>query len=261
MYAIHTLILKDESLNPQQFSQFDAVVLEAYHPQEWWDKFRESFLYQTHQPLLSLLQQTQKPTYIVDVLTNEQADGIELLAGGGIDLIGAGVALSGIIKCKQSVQARGYVTRREFLTSLTPQALKIVAGGYLASHFLSEEYSEITNRSPRWLARMQSWRTHILPTPRFGFRDAISARKIEEFVVPEVTRAVGREPRILIVAGAGHSGLEDDLQHKYLRDNYIELYSSLGYLGINTEHLNTITNLTVTKDSKLCVTSRSAGLF
>jgi len=52
-----------------------------------------------------------------------------------------------------------------------------------------------------------------------AFRSAIAAKKIEEFIVPELReRYKVEKPRIFIDYGAGHSDLEEYLKHKRLRD-------------------------------------------
>lgn len=102
---------------------------------------------------------------------------------------------------------------------------------------------------------------HLVPTPQMELRNAISARKIEEYVVPELQQQLGRNPKILLIYGAGHSGLKEDLQHKKLRDFYISLYSALGFLGIDITDLNVVTNLSIDENGKYLLKHRNANLF
>jgi hypothetical protein len=261
IYAIHTLPIRDDIFTIDKFSQLDAIVLEAYHPPQWWDKFRESPLYETHKPLLSLVKETRKPMYAVDVLTTPLANGIELLAGPLVDITGAFLAYSGISNTKPLMDPQQALTRGQFFRLMSIEGLKTVGGAFLASHYLHETYSSNTGESPEFMARLQSLRTHLIPTPRFGFRDAINARKIEEGIVPELSHTLKKKPYILVVAGAGHSGLKEDLQYKNLRDAYIGLHSAFGYLGLDTEHLNTISKVTITENDKFKVSSKRVKLF
>ena len=49
-------------------------------------------------------------------------------------------------------------------------------------------------------------------------RNAVFARKIEEYLAPELQQQLGRKPKIGMVFGAGHVGLEYDLKSKRRRD-------------------------------------------
>lgn len=51
-----------------------------------------------------------------------------------------------------------------------------------------------------------------------GLRSASAARKIEEFVAPEVRKRIGFKPKIFIDYGAGHGDIEHYLKSKKLRN-------------------------------------------
>ncbi|MCK5234358.1 MAG: hypothetical protein KAJ88_00810 [Candidatus Aenigmarchaeota archaeon] len=55
-------------------------------------------------------------------------------------------------------------------------------------------------------------------TPLGGFRSSASAHKIEEFIVPELTKRNGRKPNIFIDFGSSHCDMKQYLQHKRIRN-------------------------------------------
>ncbi len=75
-------------------------------------------------------------------------------------------------------------------------------------------------------------------------RNAINARKIEEFVVPMLVKVLNKErPKIGMVFGAGHTGLEYDLKSKKRRDFTIWNYRNFNfgkYAGFYKEKLNIV---------------------
>jgi hypothetical protein len=80
-------------------------------------------------------------------------------------------------------------------------------------------------------------------SPLTALRDAITAKKLEEFVVPEMAKRLGRKPNIGIVFGADHTGMELSIKHKKLRESIIKFHSMLNYPGIDTDYLNKIYEL------------------
>ena len=64
-------------------------------------------------------------------------------------------------------------------------------------------------------------------TPLRGFRSSASARKIEEFVAPEISERIRRKPNIFISFGKGHCEIEQYLTHKELRDFVTKFHEKL----------------------------------
>jgi len=85
---------------------------------------------------------------------------------------------------------------------------------------------------------------YLLQGPYGEGRNAINARKIEEFVVPRVKEISNKEkPTIGAIFGAAHMGLEYDLKSKLRRDITIWNWKNLNfkkYAGLETKDLNTI---------------------
>jgi hypothetical protein len=153
------------------------------------------------------------------------------------------------------------MTRRQFLRFWGAQTAKIVGGAYLGSDLVCRNYVMQTGENPETLARLNSSRMHLIPTPQFELRNAISARKIEEYIVPELQKQLGRNPRVVLVYGAGHSGLKEDLQHPNLRNFYLRIYSALGFPGIDTTYLDTVTDLSIDQKGQYALNHRKANLF
>ncbi len=260
LYTVHTMPVRDPLFNDKKLESVDAIVLEAYHSEEWFDKLWKSDYMKHYDEIFNAVQRTNKPVYIVDVLTTAGGRGFETLGGIGLDVLGLVVAYDGIRKTTKKMKSKE-MSRREFLKFHGLQFAKVLAGSYLGFHLIHGNYTTLTGNNPELLARLNSSRTHLIPTPQFELRNAISARKIEECVASELQKQTGRNPNIVLVYGAGHSGLKEDLQHPKLRNFYIELYEALGFPGIDTTYLDTITNLSIDSEGNYMLKHRQANLF
>jgi|GEM_PF-4779569 len=261
IYAVHTMPIKDPVFEGSNFDSVDAVVLEAYHSEEWFEKLWKSEFKKTHEAVFQSAQRTGKPVYVVDVLTTAGARKFEDVATLPLDILGFFGVYDGISKSKKQIDEKKKMNRREFLRFWGAQSAKTIGGAYLGSHFLHEHYTMQTGDNPELLARLNSLRMHLIPTPQFELRNAISARKIEQYVVPELQHQLGREPKIVLVYGAGHSGLKEDLQHPRLRDFYLALYSAMGFPGIDKTYLDTVTNLSIGQDGQYSLQHKISNLF
>lgn len=83
----------------------------------------------------------------------------------------------------------------------------------------------------------------VVQTPIGEGRNAINARKIEEYVAPLVTERLGRKPYLGLIFGAGHMGLKPDLQSKRRRDFTLWNWKNFNFSkwsGFVQEHLNLV---------------------
>lgn len=80
----------------------------------------------------------------------------------------------------------------------------------------------------------------VLPSPLTEARNAVAARKIEEFVVPHTQLRLNKRPRIAIIFGARHAGMESCLQCCWWRDKVIGFYEGIGYSGLEKGQLNRV---------------------
>ncbi len=71
-------------------------------------------------------------------------------------------------------------------------------------------------------------------------RDAVTARKAEEFVAPEMAERLGRKPNIALFFGSNHHGIRISLKHKKVRDAIIALHAKSGYVGVDRDYLDPV---------------------
>ena len=94
------------------------------------------------------------------------------------------------------------------------------------------------------LSKVYSDYLFVLQEPVVEGRNAINARKIEEFIAPMVAEASGKKkPKIGLVYGAGHLGLRYDIQSKRRRDFTIWNWRNLNikkYAGFGREELGKV---------------------
>lgn len=261
VYAVHTMPVRDSVFDDKNFDSVDAVVLEAYHSEEWFEKLWKSGYKKHHDAVFQNAQRTNKPVYVTDVLTTSGGMGFENVASLLPDFIGLIGVYDGVCKVKKQIKEKKEMTRRQFLKFWGAQTTKIVSGAYLVSDLVCRNYVIQTGENPEFLARLNSSRMHLIPTPQFELRNSVSARKIEEYIVPELQQQLGRNPRVVLVYGAGHSGLKEDLQHQRLRNFYIGLYSAMGFPGIDITYLDTVTNLSIDQNGQYSLKHRKANLF
>jgi len=175
--------------------------------------------------LLKKIEYSEKdlPFYFVDV---------DLNLGGYLISIGA-IGIQAGIAYKLCKSSEKNYKRREFLK----QGLKIFGAGLIFGGYLEKVLNQFTEIPV--LEECEMVLDRLPPTPLFELRNAIAARKIEEFIAPKLKKDISK-PEIAIIYGAGHSGIELNLKNKFLRDKVIESYRLINYLGLKKEKLNLI---------------------
>lgn len=78
------------------------------------------------------------------------------------------------------------------------------------------------------------------PMPVVEMRNAITAKKLEDYLVPELSNILGKKPNLAVVYGAAHTGIEGCLKSKLYRDILLKAYSLTGYAGLCTDTFNDI---------------------
>lgn len=76
----------------------------------------------------------------------------------------------------------------------------------------------------KMLSKLVSDLTYFYKTIGNEGRNAVCARKIEEYLVPMIAKNKRKRPRIGIHVGAGHAGLEYDLGSKGRRDSTLDKF-------------------------------------
>lgn len=98
------------------------------------------------------------------------------------------------------------------------------------------------------LPNISAFLDYFPPEPMTEARNAITARKTEEFIVPMLQKRLGKKPTICIKYGAGHAGIKFDLKHKWLRNTVLNLYSKFNYPMIEKKNLEKIWEINFDKD-------------
>jgi len=91
-----------------------------------------------------------------------------------------------------------------------------------------------------FLAKLHSNYLYFMQFPRLEGRNAINAKKIEEFVVDRVNERLAYKPTIGLVYGANHIGLKYDLLCKERRDKTIETQRKKEFRGLDQTELNKV---------------------
>ncbi|MBI4147446.1 hypothetical protein HY494_02225 [Candidatus Woesearchaeota archaeon] len=107
-----------------------------------------------------------------------------------------------------------------------------------ALHYSIAE-KEVSNNFLKRYAMME----FLYQSPLIEGRNAINARKIEEFVAPLMAERLERKPSLGLIFGAAHMGLKPDLQSKLRRDFTIWNWRNLNFgkwAGFEEEDLNLI---------------------
>jgi len=105
-------------------------------------------------------------------------------------------------------------------------------------------YAFSENRTGSFVENLYANYMFLLQTSMVEGRNAINARKIEEYVVPKVADMSGKQkPRIGLAFGAGHVGLKHDLISKQRRNFTLWNFRNLNfgrYSGFNSEELEKV---------------------
>jgi hypothetical protein len=105
---------------------------------------------------------------------------------------------------------------------------------------LISELFHLINLKSKNFAKINSYLSLSLFYSGSGLRSAISAKKIEEHIAPELRKRKGDKPNILIEYGAGHVDLKSYLSHKKLRNFVIEFHKLLNFIPYDKNYVNQI---------------------
>lgn len=152
-----------------------------------------------------------------------------------------------IIKNKES--------RREFLKNT------IGLVGSLSAVDLSTSFIEAVNTmtiNNERISDAYKLRSNFAPTPIVGFRDAVTAKKISEYLVPK-HKTDGRKPQVALLYGELHSGIETKLRHPEIADATIKAYRAIGYSS--PEELNEVREVVRDEYGNSRIVRHNCGLF
>ena len=112
IYVVHTIPVKDSVFEGANFDSVDAVVLEAYHSEEWFDKLWKSEYKKFHDAVFQTAQRTGKPVYVTDVLTTSGGRGFEDVASLLPDFVGLIGVFDGVSKVRKQIKEKKEKGRR-----------------------------------------------------------------------------------------------------------------------------------------------------
>ena len=219
-YCIHDIATYEEIFSDENIKKFDAIVLESgemiYPPQ----------VINTHQYSKianSLIQNNQNAkVYITDVylsskLKEDWIDELsEILCGiGFLVVVGSYVA-----------NRTKKISRRSFLGWSLGSVAAIAAIN--VSSYSSIYLGSINGEAWPILPKIVEMKYRLANSRVVTMRDAINAKKIEEFVAPKLKEELQRKPNIALVYGTAHAGLETCLEDKQLRDELLENFKNDG---------------------------------
>lgn len=237
VYAFHNHVTKDDIFSPNSIKGFDAIVLESggiIHPYHVITYHQYAYIEKTIRTKIP-----EMPIYLTDASPKENftQDQYEIPLGIASTLGFSGVFASawyGIfsnikIKNKNGKKETIFpkVSRRIFLGALIGSAALFCTGASpkIAIKIIENSDDEVNIVWPK----IVETRNNLEHSRLLTMRDAINARKIEEYVAPLIRRKLRKKPRIAMVYGAGHAGLESCLKDKKHRDIIIKEFKKKGF--------------------------------
>lgn len=226
----------------------DALVFESGRPShEEWTSLGDQPEYGGLCDAINVVK-PQLPLFAVDYPRSEQSSNMSY----NIDLA---VMLSGTYLAYKGV---GYLANPE--TRDIYHAVQTSVGMWLGMCNVVCWIEGLSERSRWWITTPHAVRTSLFPTPRDGFRDAVNAKKLEDWLVPRYAPE-GRKMNIGLVYGSAHAGLRPKLKHKWLRDATVRLYKSLNYWGAKKEDMNKVTEYRLKKGNLKIREQFDCGMF
>lgn len=240
VYETHSMgAINSEIFNDENIGGLDAIILEngGTEPRK---KSTDSFFKHPYENIIKSAHKSNKPLYLIDV--DPETDAFNTVFAHLMFVlpgtIGACLGISAIKDARHWPEKKH--SRRDFLKT----GLKAAASAYLLSGYYGLFMPALTEgESPEVIETIAATSQRIPPTPFVEFRNCVVARKTEEFLVPLIREYRGRKPKIAIVFGAGHGGMEGCLQHKWWRDAVLRFYEYGNYCGIKKDDLNRVWEL------------------
>ena len=222
----------EEIFEKEKISDLDGIVLEN------WDASDDPRLLNNSSQYKMILENifksgTKIPVYFLDVLVKSDYQKMHYIAGvfGSTFLLtGAGLGTYAYVK-KKKIEKKGteeekMISRRKFMKAGILSGVYTGLGLYMLGGHLVWPYRLGFRRgkADRLSQYMIYLETELFPTMTINLRNAIWAKKIEKVVAPRLAKKLGRKPRIAIVSGVMHAGLQQYLQDWEKRDRVIEKY-------------------------------------
>ncbi len=229
-YAVHT---EPTIINQERFNSLDCTILETG---DWNHRDavfgRDRLLHEEqvqYGPVISQHKKSRKPIFLTDTLYFS----------------------SGVTKYNEKLKALSIAIPSTASLSLCffllPASVALTSYSYLNIYFNFFESGWYLKDKDLFKSKIKKIHNFFKEVNFFYsphiLRDAVTAKKTEEFIAPEMQKRLGRKPEIGIVFGAYHSGMELSLKYKKLREGIIKFHSALNYPCLDKSHLNKVSEL------------------
>lgn len=256
VYADHNIVTHEEIFDKGKIKSLDAIVLE--------DTGSGVYVLEqkTHEApgkpvqyefIAKAAHEAGKPIFLADAENTKAGDMLHNAGWITTGIIGLGFSvLAGIsaYKIKKKIKQQENISRRDFIKLGMLGAL----GAYIIGTGAGAAGSYVFRGEGRRTDIMETAGAmyhRIIPTPVLEARNAISARKIEEFIVPLLQARILKRPKIAVVYGIEHMGIEGCLQHKWWRDTVIWLYNGMDYPGLTKSGIDVVKEISPSGDGWL----------
>lgn len=235
VYAAHIKDTFEDIFEKTNIRSLDAIVLESVGGDSQILEVRQfglKLLPRIYESISKAAHAAGKPIYLVDA----DLTAIGYLGSAVLSIANAFMSYFLLKSARQDAieHSEKKFSRRQFLST----AAKTIAGLYLLNSFTapviaSASKGEIPNIYQEISAEAQC----MIPTPLIEVRNAVTARKVEQFVAPWLKI---ERPKIALVYGSGHAGLKKCLQNRQWRDEVLGVYRRMDYLGIKKATLEVV---------------------
>ena len=236
-YCVHNLVTKDEIFSKENIKNLDAIVLETgtmLSPQQTINFSQYSTIEETIRT-----NNLSTKIYLTDIATKKiTPDSIDRITKALTNLGTAAVfgnslyyLLSRVKISNDEGNSRPLLkplSRRKFF-GISAAALGIVLVSRSPNIALTKLVSSNDETNVIWPKILET-RYNLEHTALVTLRDAVNAKKIEEFVVPELRKKLDRRPRIGMVYGAAHAGMETCLKEKNHRESILKEFKDYNLL-------------------------------
>lgn len=232
-YAVHDRSISEDIFEKGRIESLDAIVLEN-SGREFKDLANPDVSMEPEQYnlILASAHATGKPIYLTDVDVTPMAAIMSDVMTVVPFVMGVYCILDSISDAKKRKEKS--LNRRDFLRI----AGKGAVGTFFAGSFLSAVALAYTKgESNGVLPAISASGTNVLPTSVCLLRNAITAKKTEEYLAPLLQQRLDKKPKIALVFGAWHAGIEGCIKHKWWRKIVLDFFNGS---GVKTEQLNSI---------------------
>lgn len=221
----HETMMYEPAFSGSKISSLDAIVIEdcGIGPAMLSDSYQPD---SENASIVRAAKRNGIDIYLLDIITRQDiAKYVDFERSAKI------AGLAGALVCAGAgslLRHTKKLTRRRLLGLLGGllASAAVASAGFLPKFALSslqEQWAEASE----WDMDIISLETQLIQTEGATLRNAVNARKIEEYLAPMLRLNLGRKPRIALVYGALHAGMRDYLQDKGARDGIIQGFSDV----------------------------------